>query len=405
MAEAITYADLRFVKAPLKKGIARRLGQDPEADEDGELTYENVQVPPVPGGSSSASSGVGDKAGVQSEPPPAARSSATPPAAGRPLRGSTPQSLPVAIASPYSGTPSSAECGNPLPTQTATPAPGRAAFRQYLVLGALLTCLLLGAASICLGVRYLQVSQQLQQTNSVLEATNSSLRQQLSQKITQLGQREVDLQGSSSKLAQTQEALQMEQKVCQATREQLQACQSNREETEENLRREEGQRRNLEQRLSGVQDTLKPFFTCPSADTCCPVGWIQNERSCFYVSVTRRSWEESQKHCKSLSSDLATFSDTSRLYSNYASRLNKVLVQVGQLDSYWIGLSFNKHWQWTDGTRVFGFEYNRYYPENPRCAKVQSSWPKLQPEKCSSSLPCICEMKAFRYPDGDHYLH
>uniref|UniRef100_A0A9L0RRV0 CD72 molecule n=1 Tax=Equus caballus TaxID=9796 RepID=A0A9L0RRV0_HORSE len=116
MAEAITYADLRFVKAPLKKGIARRLGQDPEADEDGELTYENVQVPPVPGGSSSASSGVGDKAGVQSEPPPAARSSATPPAAGRPLRG-------------------------------------RAAFRQYLVLGALLTCLLLGAASICLGVR------------------------------------------------------------------------------------------------------------------------------------------------------------------------------------------------------------------------------------------------------------
>ncbi|XP_070451780.1 B-cell differentiation antigen CD72 isoform X3 [Equus przewalskii] len=293
MAEAITYADLRFVKAPLKKGIARRLGQDPEADEDGELTYENVQVPPVPGGSSSASSGVGDKAGVQSEPPPAARSSATPPAAGRPLRGSTPQSLPVAIASPYSGTPSSAECGNPLPTQTATPAPGRAAFRQYLVLGALLTCLLLGVASICLGVRY----------------------------------------------------------------------------------------------------------------TCCPVGWIQNERSCFYVSVTRRSWEESQKHCKSLSSDLATFSDTSRLYSNYASRLNKVLVQVGQLDSYWIGLSFNKHWQWTDGTRVFGFEYNRYYPENPRCAKVQSSWPKLQPEKCSSSLPCICEMKAFRYPDGDHSLH
>ncbi|XP_044635195.1 B-cell differentiation antigen CD72 isoform X3 [Equus asinus] len=341
---------------------------DPEADEDGELTYENVQVPPVPGGSSSASSGLGDKAGVQSEPPPAVRSSATPPAAGRPLRG-------------------------------------RAAFRQYLVLGALLTCLLLGVASICLGVRYLQVSQQLQQTNSVLEVTNSSLRQQLSQKITQLGQREVDLQGSSSKLAQTQEALQMEQKVCQATREQLQACQSNREETEEDLRREEGQRRNLEQRLSGVQDTLKPFFTCPSADTCCPVGWIQNERSCFYVSVTRRSWEESQKHCKSLSSDLATFSDISRLYINYASRLNKVLVQVGQLDSYWIGLSFNKHWQWTDGTRVFGFEYNRYYPENPRCAKVQSSWPKLQPEKCSSSLPCICEMKAFRYPDGDHSLH
>lgn len=40
---------------------------DPEADEDGELTYENVQVPPGPGGPSSlASAGLGDKAGLES---------------------------------------------------------------------------------------------------------------------------------------------------------------------------------------------------------------------------------------------------------------------------------------------------------------------------------------------------
>uniref|UniRef100_A0A8C9CU61 CD72 molecule n=1 Tax=Phocoena sinus TaxID=42100 RepID=A0A8C9CU61_PHOSS len=84
MAEAITYADLRFVKAPLKKSISSRLGQDPEADEDGELTYENVQVPPGPGGPSSlASAGLGDKAGVQSEQPTAAWSRVTSPAAGR----------------------------------------------------------------------------------------------------------------------------------------------------------------------------------------------------------------------------------------------------------------------------------------------------------------------------------
>ncbi|KAI4542229.1 hypothetical protein MJG53_003428 [Ovis ammon polii x Ovis aries] len=63
MAEAITYADLRFVKAPLKKSNSSRLGHDPEADEDGELTYENV--PPGTGGPSSlASSGLRDKAGV-----------------------------------------------------------------------------------------------------------------------------------------------------------------------------------------------------------------------------------------------------------------------------------------------------------------------------------------------------
>ncbi|XP_058379446.1 B-cell differentiation antigen CD72 [Diceros bicornis minor] len=404
MAEAITYADLRFVKAPLKKGIASRVGQDPEADEDGELTYENVQVPPVPGGSSSAPAGLGDKAGLQSQPPPAARSSVTSSAARRLLRADAPHSLPVTIVNLYSGTPSSATCGNSLPTQTAMPAPGRAAFRQYLVLGALLTCLLLGVASICLGVRYLQVSQQLQQMNRVLEATNSSLRQQLTQKMTQLGQREAALQGSRRELAQTQEALQVEQKVGLATKEQLQACQSDREKTKEDLQREEEERRNLEQRLSSMQDTLRPFFTCPSSDTCCPMGWVLNERSCFYVSVTQRSWEESRKHCKSLSSDLATFSDVSHPYFGYPSSLNKLLAQVGQLDSYWIGLSFNKYWQWIDGTRISGFDY-RYYTESPKCAKLQSSWPKLQQEKCSSSLPCICEMEAFRYPDGDHSLH
>uniref|UniRef100_A0A2K6G149 CD72 molecule n=1 Tax=Propithecus coquereli TaxID=379532 RepID=A0A2K6G149_PROCO len=84
MAETITYADLRFVKAPLKKSVSSRMGQGqvPEADEDGELTYENVQVPPVPGGPSSlVSSGLGDNAGVKAEQPAAAWRSVTPPAA------------------------------------------------------------------------------------------------------------------------------------------------------------------------------------------------------------------------------------------------------------------------------------------------------------------------------------
>ncbi|KAF5915716.1 hypothetical protein HPG69_011529 [Diceros bicornis minor] len=363
MAEAITYADLRFVKAPLKKGIASRVGQDPEADEDGELTYENVQVPPVPGGSSSAPAGLGDKAGMES---PVCK---LVPGAHRPhptvsLRPCSLQAVPRARRAPH----------------------------------------LLAAGGGLHLPGNLQVSQQLQQMNRVLEATNSSLRQQLTQKMTQLGQREAALQGSRRELAQTQEALQVEQKVGLATKEQLQACQSDREKTKEDLQREEEERRNLEQRLSSMQDTLRPFFTCPSSDTCCPMGWVLNERSCFYVSVTQRSWEESRKHCKSLSSDLATFSDVSHPYFGYPSSLNKLLAQVGQLDSYWIGLSFNKYWQWIDGTRISGFDY-RYYTESPKCAKLQSSWPKLQQEKCSSSLPCICEMEAFRYPDGDHSLH
>ncbi|XP_007456082.1 PREDICTED: B-cell differentiation antigen CD72 [Lipotes vexillifer] len=360
MAEAITYADLRFVKAPLKKSISSRLGQDPEADEDGELTYENVQVPPGPGGPSSlASAGLGDKAGVQSEQPTAAWSPVTSPAAGRIL-----------------------PC------------------KQYLFLGLLLTCLLLGVAAICLGVHYFQVSQQLQQMNRVLEATNSTLRQQLRLKITQLGQREEDLQGSRSELAQSQERLQVEQKVGQATKEQLQACQSDGEKTKEDLRNKEIQRMNLEQRLSSVRDTLKPFFTCPSPGTCCPLGWIPNERSCFYISITKRSWEESQRHCKSLSSELAKISDTHSYGVYYARSLRKVLAQGGSAESYWVDFR-NKFWQWSDGTR-----YNGFYSQSQRCVKVDGErLAGLKAEDCHSSLPFICELEAFSYPDGDPSLH
>ncbi|XP_065735983.1 B-cell differentiation antigen CD72 [Phocoena phocoena] len=340
MAEAITYADLRFVKAPLKKSISSRLGQDPEADEDGELTYENVQVPPGPGGPSSlASAGLGDKAGVQSEQPTAAWSRVTSPAAGRILA-----------------------C--------------QASYMQYLLLGLLLTCLLLGVAAICLGVHYFQVSQQLQQMNRVLEATNSTLRQQLRQKITKLGQREEDLQGSRMELAQSQERLQVEQKVGQATKEQLQACQSDGEKTKEALRNKETQRMNLEQRLSSVQDTLKPFFTCPSPDSCCPLGWIPNERSCFYISITKRTWEDSQSHCKSLSSELAKISESSYLYG-----VRKPLFK--------------------DGMGIVGF-----YSQRQRCTKVDGErQPILKAEDCDSSLPSICELEAFRYPDADPSFH
>uniref|UniRef100_A0A5F9CAJ3 CD72 molecule n=1 Tax=Oryctolagus cuniculus TaxID=9986 RepID=A0A5F9CAJ3_RABIT len=273
MAEAITYAELRFVKAPLRKSVSLP-GQGKESDEDGELTYENVQVPPGLGGPQTlAPSATGDQAGIAS-------------------------------------TGDSCVCGGHVLSQ------GRAACSQYLQLGLLLTCLLLGVAAISLGVRYVQVSQQLRQMDGVLEATNSSLLQQLHLRTIQLGQSEMDLQGSKRELAQSQEALQAEQRVHQAAEERLQGCQSDKEKTQETLQSEVAQRSALQQRLSHVQATLKPFFTCPSRDTCCPVGWTLIRGKCFHISFTERDWEESQRYCKSLSSDLAI--DRDRPWSYYS---------------------------------------------------------------------------------------
>ncbi|MEJ1277025.1 CD72 antigen [Cricetulus griseus] len=174
MADAITYADLRFVKVPLKNSISNHLGQDCEAYEDGELTYENVQVSPVPGGPSGLSS------------------------------------------------------------------PARVDKAD------------------------LQVSQQFRQVTRILEATNSTLWQQLRQKTAQLGQKEVDLQESQTKLTLSQSTLQEKQKIHEATEQQLQACQSEGQRTKENLEREEQRRRDLNQRLIKVQDTLRSRLSCSS---------------------------------------------------------------------------------------------------------------------------------------------
>ncbi|CAK6433846.1 unnamed protein product [Pipistrellus nathusii] len=364
MAESVTYADLRFVKAPLKKRGSSPLGQDPEADDDGELTYENVQVPAISGGASSlGASGPGDKAGVQAEPPAAAWSSVTSPAAWR-LPG------------------------------------GHSTCSKYLLLGLLLTCLLLGMAAISLGVRYLQVSQQLQRTHRALEATNSSLRQQLLQKSWQLGQRERELQGARRELAQTQEALQVEQRDCQAIKEQSQARLTSWEETKETLKSQQTQKIELEEKLNRLQEKLRPLclpempeMRSPnlehhqhlSQEICCPLGWILMATNCFYISLIKRSWEDSQSYCKSLSSNLATVVATEYYYPGfYVSNLYKVLEQVDSSGSYWI-----------NGKRASG-----YHGQNKKCLFVQNKWPKYSPQtECATSLPCICEMASTRRSD------
>ncbi|XP_060234577.1 B-cell differentiation antigen CD72 isoform X2 [Meriones unguiculatus] len=378
MADAITYADLRFVKGPLKSSLSNHMGQgkacllqshpiprsghllwtftftDGEAYEDGELTYENVQVSSVPGVPSGwASPALVDKAGVKSEQPNTASwSSAKLSAVGW---------IP------------------PCPTVCL----------QYFLLGLLLACLMLGMAVICLGVRYLQVSQQFRQVTRILEATNSSLQQQLREKTVQLGQKEVDLQESQRELTLSQDTLQEKQKIHETTEQQLQACQSEGQRTRENLEREERQRQEQSQRWRNMQDKLRPFFTCP--DSCCPLGWLQQERRCFYVSHTLRSWEESQKYCTSLSSKLAVFTLTSK-YSY------QVLLPDGLEDllnvskSYWIQQTSN---------------YEDYYMQNTKkqrnCNRIAyAAWSRTwrrQLNTCSELYPCICELEAFRFPD------
>ncbi|XP_052032303.1 B-cell differentiation antigen CD72 isoform X2 [Apodemus sylvaticus] len=299
MADAITYADLRFVKVPLKNSASNHLGQDCEAYEDGELTYENVQVSPVPGGPPGlASPALVDKAGVRSEQPTASWSSAKSSALG------------------------------PIPRCPTV-------CLQYFLLGLLLACLMLGVAVICLGVRYLQVSRQFQEVSRSWEATNSSLQQQLGETISQLRQKEVELLQSRRELNSSQDTLQEKQKTQEDTEQQLQSCQAERQKTEGSLRNEEEQRRDLEQRLKSTRETLRRFFSC-SSDTCCPRGWFQHQKRCFYISRTPRSLETSENYCASQSSKLAALIEPKNSYPFQVSLPNSLKELLDGSESYWI---------------------------------------------------------------------
>lgn len=354
MADAITYADLRFVKVPLKNSTSAHLGQDCEAYEDGELTYENVQVSPVPGGPPGlASPALVDKAGVRSEQPTAAWSSAKSSALGQIPRCPT-----VCL--------------------------------QYSLLGLLLACLMLGVAVICLGVRYLQVSQQFQEVSRIWEATNSSLQQQLGEKISLLGQKEAELEESQRKLTSSQDTLQKKQKTQEDTQLQLQSCQAERRKTEENLKNEEKERRELERRLTTTQDTLRRFSSS-SSDTCCPCGWIQHQKRCFYISHTPRSLEESEKYCTSLSSKLAAFNELPR-YSYQLSLSSHFKEFLDGSKSYWVQQKSRAE----DNTQ--GRQWSSYCDGIEKYQ--QSWWWQRRLLKCAESHPCICESEPFRFPDG-----
>ncbi|XP_031233053.1 B-cell differentiation antigen CD72 isoform X2 [Mastomys coucha] len=322
MADAITYADLRFVKVPLKNSASNHLGQDCEAYEDGELTYENVQVSPVPGGPPGlASAALVDKAGVRSEQPTASWSSVKSSALGR------------------------------IP-------------------------------------RYLQMSQQFQEVTRIWEATNSSLQQQLEEKIHQLGEKEVELQGSREDLISSRKTLQERHKSHEDTEQQLQVCQAEREKTKENLKNEEEQRRDLDRRLTSTQEILRRFFSA-SSDTCCPCGWIQQEKKCFYISRTPRSLEESQKYCTSLSSKLAAFKESSE-YPYRVSLPSSLKALLEDSESYWVQKMSQSGRQQRYG------EFN--------CNKINKRWSSWwrTVSVCTGDHPCICELEAFRFPDEIH---
>ncbi|NXF70871.1 CLC4E protein, partial [Sclerurus mexicanus] len=76
---------------------------------------------------------------------------------------------------------------------------------------------------------------------------------------------------------------------------------------------------------------------------CCPKGWKRFQKSCYFLSPDKMSWDESEKNCTEMGSHLAV--------------INSREEQVRKVDNsyetkFYIGLTSyrNGQWQWVDQT-------------------------------------------------------
>ncbi|XP_067320827.1 B-cell differentiation antigen CD72-like isoform X2 [Anolis sagrei] len=301
MAQGVTYADLRFVKKPPRKKVP----QQGTGAEDGELTYENIQESSRP---------------HQAEETP-----------------STPKE----------------EAGS-----------GRWSWKTLAVLTATLLLLLLLATAIGLGVRYGQVSGQLQQALQAHAAHSSAQEGSLAQK-------EDWLQQALAELNSTREALRESQEATKNTQEQLHS---------------------LEQEKNQAEAELRRANSCQEKG-CCPDGWTLFRWKCLWVSQVRKTWLESWKDCGKKSSQL--------LVAKEPWDLQQIWVSLGRpnpehSDGYWIGLY--KIYErgawifiWADGSHYEGTE-QPMQSQHQICGKVDRG--DLVQMECFYLHGYICERAA-----------
>ncbi|XP_062369699.1 C-type lectin domain family 4 member E-like [Cinclus cinclus] len=81
--------------------------------------------------------------------------------------------------------------------------------------------------------------------------------------------------------------------------------------------------------------------------TCCPEGWRRFERSCYFLSLDKMNWTESEQNCTGMGSHLVVIN--SRAEQEF---LSLEIKQPSYRVNFYIGLFEEKegHWQWVDKT-------------------------------------------------------
>uniref|UniRef100_A0ABM5FUV7 Oxidized low-density lipoprotein receptor 1-like isoform X3 n=1 Tax=Pogona vitticeps TaxID=103695 RepID=A0ABM5FUV7_9SAUR len=194
-------------------------------------------------------------------------------------------------------------------------------------------CLFLLASIIGVGIRYWQVSQQLQQASR----DRAAEREVLAQKIRA---KEHQLEEATGELSSHRLTLQ----GCEASGNRMQA---RLQELEQALSRANDSLALLREEKSRTEEELLQARSCQQAG-CCPLGWEHFRQKCLWISLYSKNWEDSKTDCEKMSSRLVVLKESweaSNLWNSILSKLS--------WEQFWIGLSSDGQWlSLADGSSV-----------------------------------------------------
>ncbi|XP_072497364.1 asialoglycoprotein receptor 1 [Notamacropus eugenii] len=93
-----------------------------------------------------------------------------------------------------------------------------------------------------------------------------------------------------------------------------------------------------------------------SNTTCCPLGWLEFEESCYWFSRSGKPWTEAEKYCQMENSHLVVINSWSE---------QSFVIHHTSPVSTWIGLNdLEGTWKWVDGTS-YDSNIKNWMPSQP----------------------------------------
>ncbi|NWU19172.1 CD72 protein, partial [Dyaphorophyia castanea] len=193
----------------------------------------------------------------------------------------------------------------PLGPVTAAPSPGlwirRWRVPTALLAASLLLLLLLLVAVVALGACYWQVTRSLQNTSHEHRAEQGRLSQELRA-------REQSLEQTQLELAWAREELQRAWHEGNISQMELESRNAELGHTQQELAVLQEEMQVVQGKLNTSESTVSSLRACVNTD-CCPKGWVLFRSKCLYISVTKKTWQESQQDCAGRSARLLVQDD------------------------------------------------------------------------------------------------